>query len=111
MANRFHGIVGYGETVDKGVGVHGLVVREQDYYGNVLQNTKTFEDGDEVNPNVRVGNQISIIADQYAVEHFFAIIYVMWMGVLWSVRKVEVKSPRLILSLGSVYDGPTPRTP
>jgi hypothetical protein len=48
------------------------------------------------------------MADAYANEHFFAIRYVEWAGVLWTVSMVEVQSPRLLLRLGEVYNGPTP---
>ena len=62
-----------------------------------------------LNNDITVGNSISIVADDdYAINHFFKIKYVRWTGVLWTVTNVEVKSPRLILSLGSVYNGPTP---
>lgn len=54
-----------------------------------------------------MGNSISIVADKYANEHFFLIRYVMWEGVRWTVTNVEVRAPRLLLSIGSVYNGPT----
>ena len=66
-----------------------------------------FEKAEYLNNDISVGNSISIIADQHAIEHFFKIKYVRWAGVLWTVTSVEVQSPRLILSLGSVYNGPT----
>ena len=34
--------------------------------------------------------------------------YVHWMGALWEVNSVEVLNPRLILTIGGVYNGPTP---
>ena len=52
--------------------------------------------------------QLAIVADAYANDHFFAIRYVEWAGVLWTISSVEVQSPRLLLRLGEVYNGPTP---
>jgi hypothetical protein len=46
------------------------------------------------------------VADAYANENFFAILYVEWMGALWTISEVEVQSPRLLLRLGKVYNGP-----
>lgn len=110
---RFHGVVGYGESVetppDSGVWVN--VITEYPYYGDVQSNTRKMEEAEKLHDDITVSNFISIVADQYAVEHFFNIKYVEWAGVLWTVKKVEVKSPRLILSLGSVYNGPTPAAP
>lgn len=107
---RFHGAVGYATPLetppDSGVWVDE--VTESPYYGDVIRNTRKLEEGDGLNNDINVGNSISIVADQYAIDHFFLIKYVRWMGVLWTVTSVEVRSPRLILSLGSVYNGPTP---
>lgn len=107
---RFFGKVGYGDSVetpsDSGVWVDAIT--EASYYGDVIRNTRKLDDSDSLNDNITVNNSISIVVDDYAVDHFFKIKYVEWEGVLWTVTSVEVKSPRLILSLGEVYNGPTP---
>jgi hypothetical protein len=107
---RFNGEVGYGESVETPVGSGVWVdeITEFVYTGDVVRNTRKLDEGETLNNDISVGNSISIIADQYAVEHFFKIKYVRWAGVLWTVTSVQVQSPRLILSLGSVYNGPTP---
>lgn len=107
---RFFGEVGYGESVEtpSDSGVFVDTVTEAQYYGDVFRDTRKLESGEGLNDDIAVGNSISIVADEYAIKHFFLIKYVRWMGVLWTVTTVEVKSPRLILSLGSVYNGPTP---
>jgi hypothetical protein len=70
-----------------------------------------LDSGEKLNNDISVGNSISIVADEYASSNFFNIRYVEWVGVLWTVDRVEVQSPRLLLTLGSVYNGPTPTTP
>lgn len=106
---RFYGAVGYGESLetpsDSGVWIDS--VTELLYFGDVIRNTRKLESGETLNDDITVGNSISIVADDYAIKHFFKIKYVRWAGVLWTVTNVEVRSPRLILSLGSVYNGPT----
>jgi hypothetical protein len=54
-----------------------------------------------------VGNSISIVGNEYALEHYLSIRYVEWAGELWTVANVEIQRPRLILRLGEVYNGPT----
>lgn len=107
---RFHGEVGYGEPTETpaGSGVWVDQITEFPYFGDVIRNTRKLESGEGLNNDISVGNSISIVADEYAIDHFFKIKYVRWAGVLWTVTSVEVQSPRLILSLGSVYNGPTP---
>jgi hypothetical protein len=107
---RFYGNVGYGESeenpADSGNWVD--VITERDYYGDVIRNTRKLDPNTEsVNSDISVGNSISIMADEYAFEHWHLIKYVEWEGQRWTVPLVEVQRPRLLLSIGKVYNGPT----
>lgn len=108
---KFCGKVGYGQLVETTPGVWEDVVEERTYFGDVLRNTRRLVTGEKINNDISVGNSIRIVADAYANLHFFAIRYVEWAGVLWTVTDVEVQRPRLILQLGEVHNGDTPRTP
>jgi hypothetical protein len=107
---KFYGEVGYGKPVeipeDSGVWIEKIVTKSN-YYGDVNRNTRRTTDGEGLNDDISVNNTISIVADEFANQHFHMIKYVEWAGVLWKVTDVEVQTPRLILSLGSVYNGPT----
>ena len=103
---RFFGRIGYGESVETAPGVWTDQITERSYYGDVIRNARNLREGEALNMDLSVQNSISIVADAYANEHFFAIRYVEWAGVLWTVTEVEVQSPRLILRLGEVYNGP-----
>jgi len=105
---RFHGRVGYGHTSETSPGVWEDTIVEKVYSGDVIRNVRNAVRGENLNDNLSVGNSISIVADAYANEHFFAIRYVEWAGALWTVPAVEVQRPRLILQIGEVYNGPTP---
>jgi len=104
---KFFGVVGYGHTVETAPGVWTETVTERQYYGDVLRNARLLQEGQSVNDDLSVQNSISIVADAYANEHFFAIRYVRWAGAVWTVTTVEVSRPRLILRLGGIYNGPT----
>lgn len=107
---RYFGRVGYGKSVEQAPGVFVNEITEREYYGDVLQNIKSIREGENLNPDLSVQNQISIVADDYAYDHFSAIRYIEWMGTLWTVSTVEVQRPRLLLRLGEVYNGPTPES-
>lgn len=111
--NRFYGEVGYGETVENpaGSGKWSPVITEFPYQGDVVRNLTRQEAGDKVNNDISVSNSISVLADEYAMQNSSKIKYVRWNGVRWIVTSVEIRHPRLILNLGSVYNGPTPATP
>jgi hypothetical protein len=107
---KFHGEVGYGNSIENppGSGIWVDEITEIEYFGDVIRNTRRLSSGEHLNDDLSVDNSISIVADEFATQHFFNIKYVRWAGVRWTVSSVEVQSPRLILSLGSVYNGPTP---
>lgn len=111
---KFFGAIGFVVDPKEGTGENEGVVIEQPivervYYGDVLQNGRRFENGSDINDNIQISNKISIMADAYAQNHFFAMKYINWMGALWKISNVEVQRPRLILTIGGIYNGPTPR--
>lgn len=102
---RFSGKVGYVENQKTGPGKWVPVVTERHYYGDVTRAVRKLENGQDINDDVVINNEISIVADPYAQTHFFAIRYAVWQGVKWKVSNVEVLYPRLILTLGGMYHG------
>jgi len=108
---RFFGRIGYGGTVETTPGVWVDSIVEYSYYGDVIRNSRELREGEHLNRDLSVQNSISIVADEYANEHFFDIRYVEWMGSLWTISSVEVQRPRLLLRLGEVYNGPTSEAP
>lgn len=108
---RFSGVVGFVEHVESSPGVWSETVTERRYYGDVNRSIRKLENGSSVNDNITINNEVSIVADPYAKEHFFAIRYLTWQGVRWKVTNAEVLYPRLILTLGGMYHGDTYRAP
>lgn len=104
--SKFYGKVGYELTVDQGYGVYAPEVRTRSYYGDVTRNYVKAQAGDSLNDDLNVNNVISIVADAFAYEHVMAIRYVEWMGARWKITNVELAYPRLILTIGGVYNGP-----
>lgn len=106
---RFYGKIGYGGSVESppGSGIWVDQITEVVYRGDVLREMRKLKDDDAaVVGDISVSNYISIVADQYANDHFHAIKFVEWAGNAWTVNNVEVKPPRLLLTLGTVYNGP-----
>lgn len=105
---RFSGAVGYGVSVEKVPGVATDTIVEYKYKGDVVRSTRAQREAtDKLNFDLSVSVSISIVADPFARQNFFAIRYVMWAGKAWTVTNVDNSTPpRLILSLGEVYNGP-----
>lgn len=102
---KYYGSVGYVDTVETSPGIWEEKAIERNYFGDVLRNRKSFQGSQNLNDNLNVNVQISILADPYAMNHFHAIRYVRWQGNDWKVTDVDVEYPRLLLSIGGVYNG------
>lgn len=103
---RFYGVVGYIETKETKPGVWTEVVTERTYQGDVIRDSRTLQNSGNVNDNIIVSNQISVVADAYAYQNFHAIRYVVWNGIKWKASTVDVSTyPRMIMTLGGVYNG------
>lgn len=103
--SKFSGKIGYGITAETSPGVWVPTIIEKDFVGDLIKNTRQLERSDGVNDNINISNQISIVADPYAIENFHLIKYAKFMGVAWIVKSVEVQYPRLLLTLGGEYNG------
>ena len=105
--DKWCGKVGYSVTEETEPGIWEPKITEYEYYGDLVKNTtRRFQSSGEVNDNINILNNISIVADPFAYENFSShIVYVEFMGIKWKITSVEVKYPRLILTLGGVYNG------
>jgi len=103
---KFYGIIGYSVTEETSPGVWTESITERNYYGDVIRNTRRWQPGEGLNDNLTINNIISIVADPFAYQHFYAIRYIKWMGASWKIDNIEVQRPRLILTIGGVYNGP-----
>lgn len=101
---KFYGVIGYAETVETKPGVWKEQITEKMYYGELVRNTRKLQTTDQLNDNINVANEISIVADPFANENFHSMRYVEFMGAKWKITNVEVQYPRLILTVGGVYN-------
>jgi len=104
---KFYGPIGFRESVEVRPAVFVDKPVEHTYRGDVINRSFRSPNGLSVNDNISVSNQISIVADPYARNHFHQIKYVKWMGTAWEVVNVSEQYPRLVITLGGVYNGET----
>ena len=102
---KFRGSVGFAETVEKEPGIHVEEITERKYPCDLLRNNRRLEPSGNINDNINISNEISILADAYAFSHFHAIRYVEFAGAKWKITSVDAtKRPRLVLTLGGLYN-------
>ena len=102
---KFCGVVGFAITEETSPGIWTPVITEREYYGDVIADARRLQTIDQLNDDISVSNRISIVVDAFANEKFHAIRFVEYMGTAWKVTNAEVQRPRLILTLGGVYNG------
>lgn len=102
---KFYGTIGYVKLTETSPGIWEEEVTEHKYYGDILRNYRKLESSGGVNDNVTVANEISIISDPFANENFHWMRYVEFMGSKRKVENVSAQYPRLILTLGGLYNG------
>ena len=104
---KFYGIIGFAVSEETRPGVWTESVKERTYRGALTRTASRWEGTETLNDNVNITNQISIVADPFAYEHFSAIRYIKFLGAYWKVNNIDISYPRLNLTVGGVYNGPT----
>ena len=102
---KFYGKIGYAETSKTKPGVYEDATTEREYFGDLIRNTRRLQSSDKVNDDINISNEISIVSDPFAIQNFHSMRYVEFMGAKWKITNVEVQYPRLILTIGGLYNG------
>ena len=102
---KWCGKIGYAETVEIEPGIWEEQIVERKHYGDVLSGRWMRQSSDKVNNDINLSNRISIIADPFPVQKCSSMAYIEYAGAKWKVSDVEVQYPRLILTVGGVYNG------
>lgn len=104
---KYSGLIGFATTVETSKGVWDDQITEKRYFGDVLRHAARWESGESVNDNFRVSNRLSVVADGYFRGNLGKVRYAEWMGTKWKIADVTVEPPRIILTLGGEWNGPT----
>ena len=82
---KWFGKIGFAETKETSPGVWSEEIVDHEYYGDVLRNSRRLQASDKLNDDINISNEI--------------------MGTKWKITNVEVKYPRLVLTIGGLYNG------
>jgi hypothetical protein len=102
---KWYGKVGYVKTEETEPGIWKNKATEKPYFGDLLKNISKWSTSNNLNDSPSVSNQISIVADPFAYQNFSSIKYVEFMDAVWEVTSIEPQYPRLILSIGGLWNG------
>lgn len=103
---KFYGKIGFAISQETSKGVWTKSITPKIYKGDLLKDYINNKSTEYVNDDMVLNNTISIIADRFAMENYQSIVYVEWLGCKWKVTGVDASNfPRLVLSVGGVYNG------
>lgn len=100
---KWYGQIAYAEEVETDTDVFETKPVEYTYFGDLIRNYKSNDLTSTINAQIKIGNQLSVVADSQLLNNFHKILYVTFGGAKWTVSSVEVRPPRLILSFGELY--------
>lgn len=108
---KYYGKIGFIKPEETAPGVWIEKPIEKKYSGDIIKNVRRWDTrSDGINDNLNLNNSISIIADDFILENTSYIKYVELMGSLWDITMIDIQRPRLILTVGGVYNGPEPES-
>lgn len=102
---KWYGKIGYADNVEVEPGLWEDSIVEKSYFGDLTRNTRKLQTSGDINDNLNIANELSIVADPYAVQNFYKMRYVEFNRAKWKITDVEVQYPRLILSIGGLWNG------
>lgn len=104
---KWSGKIGFAQTHEDAPSVYVEKITERRYFGDVVELGRQMQGSDQINEDVTVGNQLSVLGDPFAQSNLYAMRYVTFMGQRWKITGVKVQYPRLILTLGGLWNGST----
>lgn len=108
---KFYGKIGFVmEEVETRPSIYETVIEEKYYAGDLFQFNSRNQSADRPVDNFAITNTISIVMDPFAMSHLASMKYVEFMGSLWEVQSATIEHPRIRISIGGLYHGPTPKT-
>lgn len=108
---KFAGLVGYVTQEETVPGVWSPVPNPKMMKGDTLRLSSTngngarISDSGKANDDITLSHRVSLIGDAYAFDNYFNIAWVEVRGRKWEVTTVEIQRPRIIVTLGGLWNG------
>lgn len=99
------GVIGYTLSVETQPGVWTDTPTEKKYYGDIVRDNRRIVDNSQINDNVNISNNISIVSNKFMLENLAFMKFITFMNSKWKINSVDIKPPRLIITIGGLYNG------
>lgn len=102
---KYYGTLGFSISTETRPGVWTEGITTRNYSGDVIRQSYRWQNSNKVVEDLNISNRISIVMDNFVKDNLGALKYATYMGSNWKITDVEVEYPRLILTLGGLYNG------
>ena len=92
------------ETKETRPGVWENVTTERNFYGDVIRDIRKNQSSGQVNDDINISNRISIVSNSFVRDNLSFMKYIEFMGAKWKITDVEVQYPRLVLTIGGLWN-------
>ena len=99
------GVIGYALDVETQPGVWTPGITEKKYYGEIVKDNRRIENNTQINDSINISNNISVVSNSFMLSNLAFMRYITFMGSKWNISSVDIKPPRMIISIGGVYNG------
>lgn len=101
---KWSGKIGFVETKETRPGVWENITTERNFYGDVIRDIRKNQSSGQVNDDINISNRISIVSNSFVRDNLSFMKYIEFMGAKWKITDVEVQYPRLILTIGGLWN-------
>jgi hypothetical protein len=98
------GIIGYVQTVETQPGIWSEKPVEKRYYGDIVKDNRKLIEPSQINSDITISNNISIVCNKFMLENLAYMKYLSFMNSKWKISSVDIKPPRMIITLGGLYN-------
>lgn len=101
---KYYGKIGYAIRQETAPSVWEEKIVTKNFCGEQLNTKSKWQTSSHLNDNITITTQLSIVADPFAMQNFYNMRYAEYLGCKWKIEAVEIAYPRLILTIGGVYN-------
>ena len=102
---RCSGIIGYALAVETQPGVWEESITDKPYFGEVVRDNRKVVDQTQINNSINISNNISVVSNKFMLENMAFMRYITFMKSKWNITSVDIKPPRIIITMGGLYNG------
>ena len=102
---KYSGLVGYVTQEETVPGIWSPDENPKMMRGDIIRQTLSNQDNGKVNNDITLNHRVSLLGDAYAFSSYYAIKWIEIDGRKWEVTSVEVQRPRIIVTVGGLWNG------